>query len=176
MGFQIERPEPGEWQVGLVSSQGPVSTEAHFFAFSEHPRIDGALTVPQRHYQPGDTIPLFLQVYFDQPLTGLRVSGVAQLPGGGLAPLRFDDGGNALFGDKLPRDGVYSTLFDETHEAEGTYTFLVDVASDDTTDYAEGGEPLLLGESFSRDGIPSLRRTFTTSVIVGDEPIEEGGD
>ena len=52
----------------------------------------------------------------------------------------------------MPRDGLYSALFDETHGKPGTYTFEVQVESDGVSvAYPENGERLLPGESFVLD-------------------------
>jgi hypothetical protein len=175
MAFQVENPVPGEWQVAIIS-RGPTA-DCHFFVFSQNPRIDGALYAPQRAYSPGDVVPLFLQVYFDQPITDVAVSGLAILPNGSTAPLQFDDSGDATFGDAVPRDGLYSALFDETHGDPGTYTFVVDVENDGVTaTYPEHGEPLVPGESFVLDPIPAFRRRWTMALVIGEEPIEGGGE
>lgn len=177
MAFQIERPAPGDWQVGILPSRTRGEVDSQLFVFSQQPRIDGALYSPQRRYKPGDVVPLFLQVYFEQPITGLALSGIAHLPGGSEAPLRFDDNGDRTFGDMVPRDGLYSALFDETHGDPGTYTFEVEVESDGiSVSYPENGELLLPGESFVLDPIPQFRRRFTMALVIGDEPIKEGGD
>ena len=108
---------------------------------------------------------------------GLAVSGVARLPGGAVAPLRFDDDGDATFGDTVPRDGLYSALFDETHDEQGTYTFEVDVESDGASvAFAENGELLLPGEAFDHGPIPPFRRRFRMALVIGEEPIEGEGD
>jgi hypothetical protein len=175
MAFQVENPVPGEWQVAILS-RGPTA-DCQFFVFSQNPHIDGALFAPQQTYNPGDVVPLFLQVYFNQPITGINVSGVALLPGGGTAPLRFDDTGDATFGDKVERDGLYSALFDETFGQPGTYTFVVDVESDEASvAYPDHGELLLPDESFVLDPIPAFRRRLTMALVIGEEPIEGGGD
>jgi calcium-activated chloride channel regulator 4 len=177
MAFQVENPAAGEWKVAILPGRPQGTVDSQFFVFSQQPQIDGALYAPQRKYNPGDIVPLFLQVYFDQPITGLAVSGVAHLPDGGVVPLRFDDTGDSTFGDAVPRDGLYSALFDETHGKPGTYTFEVQVESDGiSVDYPENGERLLPEESFVLDPIPQFRRVFTMALVIGEEPIEEGGD
>jgi hypothetical protein len=176
MAFQVERPTPGEWKVGLrPEREGDL--ESQFFVFSQQPRIDGALWAPQRRYRPGDVVPLFLQVYFDQPITGVSVSGIARLPDGKVAPRRFDDRGDRSFGDAVADDGLFSALFDETHGNPGTYSFEVVVESDGVSaTYPEHGELLLPDESFDRDPIPAFRRDLKMALVIGEEPIEEIGD
>jgi hypothetical protein len=175
MGFQIEQPTPGEWKISIGTDGA--GGDGQLFVFSQNSHIDGALFAPQRRYNPGDVIPLFLQVYFDQPVTGLNVSGVARLPDGSTAPLRFDDSGDLTFGDNVANDGMYSALFDETHGAPGTYFFEVIAESDGSSVvYPEHGERLLPGESYVLDPVPAFRRRFTLSLVVGDEPIEEIGE
>ncbi len=175
MAFQVENPVPGIWQVAILS-RGTAS-DCQLFVFSQNPHIDTALYAPQQPYNPGDVVPLFLQVYFDQPITDISVSGVARLPDGSTVPLRFDDSGDSTFGDVVPRDGLYSALFDETHGDPGTYTFTVDVESDGVSaTYPEHGERLLPGESFVLDPIPAFRRRLTMALVIGEEPVEEGGD
>jgi hypothetical protein len=174
MAFQIEKPTDGEWQVTLLAERVVTALDAQFFVFSQQPAIDGALYAPPDRFQPGDVVPLFLQVYAGQPITGVAVSGIARLPGGGVVPLRFDDDGDTTFGDMVPRDGLFSALFDETHGDPGTYTFEVDVESDGATvDYPLAGELLLPDESFELPRIPPFRRHFSLAVVVGDEPIEK---
>lgn len=105
------------------------------------------------------------------------MSGVAHLPHGGVAPLRFDDTGDSTFGDMVLRDGLYSALFDETHGNPRTYTFEVQVERDGVSVvYPENGERLLPGESFVLDPIPPFRRVFTMALVIGEEPIKGGKD
>ncbi|MEU4769459.1 VWA domain-containing protein [Actinosynnema sp. NPDC023794] len=177
MAFQVGSPTAGEWRVRILPEDHEGSGASRFFAFSQHPKIDGGMYTPQDRYNPGDVVPLFLQVYFGQPITGLSVSGIATLPDGGTAPLRFDDGGDQAFGDLVAEDGTYSALFDETHGDPGTYTFEVEVESDGTSAwYPERGEQLLPGESYTLDPIPAFRRQFSLSLVIGEEPIEKVED
>jgi len=176
MAFQVDSPQDGEWLVSIRRERGG-APDAQLMVFSENPSIDGTLCVPRRTYQPGDVVPVFLQVYFEQPITDLLVRGIARLPDGGIVPLRFDDSGDPTFGDAVPRDGLYSALFDETHGQEGTYTFEVVVESDGATaSYPEHGERLVDGESFDLPPIPAFRRLFKTALVIGEEPIEGGDD
>jgi calcium-activated chloride channel regulator 4 len=128
-GYEVEKLTPGEWTLVTTSRDGG-SGRGQLYVFSENPRIDGALFSPSVQYNRGDMIPLFLQTYFDQPVAGLEVSGRATLPDGSTAPLRFGDDGDRLTGDAIAKDGMYSALFDETHDVEGIYVFQVDVTTD----------------------------------------------
>lgn len=175
LAFQIDRPEPGEWSASIAPAQASAGSEVQFFVHGQNPRIDGALYAPARRFSPGDIVPLHLQVYFDQPITGIDVSGIARLPDGAIVPLRFDDTGDLLLGDAVADDGLYGALFDETHGAPGTYTFEVDVTTDSAR-YPEAGELPIAGEAFDLDPIPRFRRRFTTAIVIGDEPIEQIGD
>ncbi|GAA0966698.1 VWA domain-containing protein [Actinocorallia libanotica] len=173
--FQVDQPVAGNWKVSIRPEHGQGAVQTRLFVFSQNPHIDGALFSPRQAYEPGQTVPLFLQVYFNQPVTGLQVSGVARLPDGSAAPLRFDDTGDTICGDELARDGLYSALFDETHDQQGTYTFEVEVESDGkTVAYADSGELLLSGDSHDPEPIPRFKRRFQTSLIIGREPIKTG--
>lgn len=170
MGYQIEKPEAGEWL--LVIKPERVSGEGQFqvLVFSQNPAIDGGLSSPWRQYKPGDIIPLHLHVYFNRPLTGLQVTGTVRLPGGKKLPLEFSDEGRKDLGDVLAADGVYSTLIGTTH-TPGIYTVDVVVESDGrSVAYATAGERPVQGEKYSYDPIPAFRRQFTCTVRVGDEP------
>ncbi|MCD2443052.1 VWA domain-containing protein [Agromyces sp. SYSU K20354] len=172
-GFQIEKPTPGEWTI-VIRSEGGATGRGQLYVFSQNPHVDGALFTPTPQYAPGDVIPLFLQTYFDQPLSGLQVSGVATLPDGSTAPVRFGDDGDPLTGDAVPKDGMYSALFDETHDLEGIYTFQVAVVSDGVSAfYPEVGERLVVGDAVNTNPIPAFERRFALSVVVGEEKIRE---
>ncbi len=172
-GFQVERPTPGEWRITMRAPSG-VGGPAQLLVLSENPRIDGALFSPTKQYAPGDVIRLYLQAYVDQPITGIQVSGIAILPDGSQAPLRFGDDGDPLTGDAIAKDGTYSALFDETHDAEGIYTFLVDITSDGfSVSYPEAGELLRPGDVVASAAIPAFERRLTFAVTVGREKFIE---
>jgi hypothetical protein len=174
-GFQVERPEPGTWTVEIRAPRpGAAGDRGQLYVFSQNPRIDGALFTPRPRYQPGDVIPVYLQVYFDQPIGGLQIAAQAVLPDGTVAPVRFDDDGDPLTGDEIPKDGLYSALFDETHGYEGVVSLEVDVTSDGTSVfYADAGERLVEGDEINTARIPAFRRRFALSVQVGEEKIQE---
>ncbi|HEX8103181.1 MAG TPA: VWA domain-containing protein [Solirubrobacteraceae bacterium] len=171
--FVVQQPAAGTWTAD-VKSAGVVDTDARLVALSEHPRIGGFVTVAPGRYEPGDAVPVFLQAYFDAPVTKLRARGVVTRPDGTRSQLRFGD--EPLAGDGVTGDGVYRALFEETYEASGTYTVDVLVESTDETVPAVGGEPLLPGEDFAGTPVPIFRRRLTTTVVVGEEPIEGGPD
>ena len=172
-GYEIEKPTPGEWTLVVTARDGGAG-RGQLYVFSENPHIDGALFSPSVQYQRGDRIPLFLQTYVDQPVSGLQVSGRAVLPDGSTAPLRFGDDGDPLTGDAIAKDGMYSALFDETHDVEGVYAFQVDVVGDgSSTFYPEVGERLLPGDAVNTNPIPAFARRFTLSVAVGREKVVE---
>ena len=170
MGFQVENPVPGTWKMVVKPEKVAEIAEYRLFAFSQNPHIDGGLIAPWRFYKQGDPIPLQLQVYFDVPVTGLRVSGTAVVPGGDRIPLLFDDSGNADLGDALPGDGLYSTVFHDTRR-RGIYTFEVVAESDgDSAMYAQGD--VLTGEAEPQDGqqpVPRFWRQFRLALAVGEE-------
>jgi uncharacterized protein YegL len=177
MAFEVERPAAGSWDVAIVSADAATPVNAQFMVFSDHPRIDGTLTAAGGPFAPGDVVELRLQAYCDQPITDVQVSGVARLPDGSTAPLRFDDTGDRARGDMVARDGLFTARFDETHGAQGTYAFSVDVECDGTAaTYATAGELLLAAEQFTYPPIPTFRRRFTTAVVIGVEPIESRED
>jgi hypothetical protein len=170
MGFQVQKPVPGEWRLIVKSEKVAEVAEFRTFVFSQNSHIDGGLISPWRQYKPGDIIPLQLQVYFNAAITGLKVSGTALLPGGERVPLEFSDDGNKELGDMVPGDGIYSTLF-RAPRTQGMYTFEVIAESDgETVAYTEVGERLLKGDKYKYDPIPPFRRRFMLTVAVGEEP------
>ena len=176
MGFQVAHPEPGDWTLLLTPERVSDPDPFTHLVFSQNPAIDGGVTSPRSRYKPGASIPLNLQVYYQQPLTNLKVIGVAHLPGGGQAPLDFVDDGDGSRGDALAYDGLYSTVFDKTERA-GVYRFEVDVQSDDNSvAYRGPAERHVEGETFEYPPIPSFRRRFELMVAVGAEGFEHPTD
>jgi hypothetical protein len=172
-GFEVAGPTPGEWKVTARSRRGG-SGRGQLYVFSENPHIDGALYSPSPRYAVGDAIPLFLQTYFGQPVSGLSVAGRAVLPDGSTAPLRFGDDGDPVTGDAVAKDGTYSAVFDETHDLEGFYTFQVGVTSDGASGFfPEKGERLVAGDAVGTGRIPAFTRRFDLSVLVGSEKVVE---
>jgi hypothetical protein len=173
-GFQVERPEPGEWTIEMRAGRLSGGGRGQLYVFSQNPHIDGALFSPESRYQPGQVIPLFLQAYFDQQIGGLQVSGVAILPDGATAPVRFGDDGDELTGDAIPKDGTYSALFDETHDVEGIYTFQVEVTSDGAAVfYPDEAERRVPGDAENTTPIPAFVRRLSLALVVGEEAIRE---
>ena len=175
MGFQVEKPEPGEWRLRLtperISSPDPI----RLFVFSLNPLIDGALISPRRRYRLGAGIPLHVQTYFGAPITNVRVTGFASLPGGVRVPLSFSDAGDDAFADAEPADGLYSTIFRNT-KRPGIYRFEVEVESDGSATYAVTGERLGEDEEYVHDPIPAFQRRFVLSVAVGKERFKHNLD
>ncbi|MBB6377581.1 Mg-chelatase subunit ChlD [Pseudonocardia eucalypti] len=174
--FAVDSPVEGPWEIEVTALDDAAELDARLLVFSEHPRIDGGLTVKRGTYQPGDEVPVFLRTYYDRPVTNLRVRGVARLPDGGRAPLRFVDDGDPSGADVLVADGRYSARLDDTHNAPGTYVFDVTVESTDSSAVVAGGEPVSEAEHFEAGPVPAFRRRLTTAVVVGDEPFEGGPD
>ena len=171
-GFQIERPEPGEWTIEMRARRLSGGGRGQLYVFSQNPHLDGALYSPESRYRPGDVVPLFAQAYFDQPIGGVQVSGVAILPDGSAAPVRFGDDGDELTGDAISKDGTFSALFDETHDLEGIYTFQVEISSDGTSAfYPDETERPVPGDAENTTPIPAFVRRFSLAVVVGTEQI-----
>lgn len=172
-GFQVEKPVPGEWLVRMRPERGQVS-RGQLYVFSQNAHIDGGLFTPDARVAPGDPIRLYLQTYFDQPIGGLQVSAAAILPDGSTAPVQFGDDGDPITGDAVAKDGTYSAVFDETHDAEGAYRFQVTVTSDGSSVfYPEAGEKREPGDAEPTTPIPAFERRFTLTVMVGEEKIRE---
>ncbi|MDQ0574297.1 VWA domain-containing protein [Agromyces albus] len=172
-GFQVEKPVPGEWLVRMRPERGQVS-RGQLYVFSQNTHIDGGLFTPDARVAPGDPIRLYLQTYFDQPVGGVQVSAAAILPDGSTAPVQFGDDGDPLTGDAVAKDGTYSAVFDETHDAEGAYRFQVTVTSDGSSVfYPEAGEKREPGDAEPTAPIPAFERRFTLTVMVGEEKIVE---
>ncbi|MEU7889443.1 VWA domain-containing protein [Microbispora bryophytorum] len=174
--FAVDRPVDGPWAVEVTALDGGAELDARLLVFSEHPHIDGGVTVGRGAYQPGDQIPVFVRMYYDRPVTNLLVRGVVRLPDGGRAPLRFVDDGDPSGADVFASDGRYTARFDDTHNAPGTYVFDVTVESTDSSVAVAGGEPVSESEQFELGPVPAFRRRLTTAVVVGDEPFEGGPD
>jgi hypothetical protein len=169
MGFQVESPVPGTWRLNVQPERVADVADYRLFAFSQNRRIGGGLASSWRFYRPNDVIPLQLQVYFDRPITGLKVDGRVRGPGGEWMPLKFVDDGNRELGDALAGDGLYSALFRETQEA-GIYTVEVSVESDGrSAAYPRPHERFDEDEAYQYDPIPPFRRRFRLAVAVGLE-------
>jgi hypothetical protein len=168
-GFRVDEPERGTWR--LVVKPKQVAGEANYrlFAFSRNRRIGGGLISPSRFYKLNDVIPLQLQVYFDRPVTGLKVGGRVRSPGGEWMPLKFVDDGNQEMGDALAGDGLYSALFRETGRP-GIYTVEVSVESDGkSAAYPKTHEWFDKDVAPEVSDIPPFRRRFKLAVAVGLE-------
>ena len=176
MGFAVAQPEPGDWTLLLTPERISNPEPFALFAFSQNPAIDGGVTSPRSRYKEGASVPLNLQVYFEQPLTNLKVIGVAHFPGGGQAPLDFVDDGDASRGDAVAYDGLYSTVFAET-KRPGMYRFEVDVESDGSSvAYRGAHERPVEGQEFEYPPIPPFRRRFELTIAVGKERVERPTD
>lgn len=174
VGFHVGRPAVGTWK--LIVKPEKVVEVANFrlFVFSQNPHIGGGLLSPWRFYKPGDVIPLQFQAYYNRPVTGLKISGEALLSNVGRIPLEFEfsDDGNRGSGDVVPRDGLYSTYFQETGRS-GIYTFEVIAESDgESASYARHGMRTDRNEDHESDPIPRFRRQFRLAVAVGEEPFK----
>ena len=170
--FQVTGPQPGEWTMEVYDEgiQTPGGTVIEGFVFSQNRAIDGGLSSPKMTYSSGDSIPLRLQTYFSQPLTGLNVTAVARLASGNVSiPLDFRDDGELTSGDQIAGDGMYHATFEAL--GEGIYEVEAVVSNDGSATYCNHGEKLLSSESYSYPPIPVFVRRFRLSLLVGDEAI-----
>lgn len=171
MGFHVDDPAPGMWRLIVVPERVAEVAEYRLFAFSQNPRIDGAIISPRRNYEVGDVVPLQFQAYFGRPLTGLNVMGTVLMPGGESVGIEFDDSGDPKPGHGLPGDGLYSALFEDTQQP-GTYTVKVIAESDGVSASYPRRREVGEGEDGSgQESIPPFRREFTITLAIGEQPI-----
>jgi len=165
--FEVEAPTEGEWRVRISADSAPGPVEHLVFVTSQHPRITGALRAVQPRPRVGDPVLLQLQVGYGHPLTGLTVlDGIARLPDGFQAVLRFTDDGDPDTGDAIREDGLYSALLRDTTQA-GVYTVTVEVVSDGSTArQATGAEPPDPNETFPPLSVPAFRRRLETTFVI----------
>jgi hypothetical protein len=166
MGFQVENPAPGNWNL-TVSSVDKQHTEVKFrlFVFNQNPRITGGFILSRQAHKPGDTVIVRFQCCFDRPLTNLAVIGTVTPPGGENITIEFTEGKNP--GDGRLGNGLYSSSLQNT-SIPGIYTIKILAISDDANvKYADlDGPPG--GKKYDYDPIPSFRREFTTTIVIGE--------
>lgn len=163
MAYQVESPEPGAWEM-QIDRKGESAFQ--LMVFSENPSLGGSLFTSGTAFEPGDVVPLFLQVFFNTPLVNLRVSASARTPDGGVIPVDFGDDGKPDIGDEKASDGVYSALF-QTPGTPGTYEFEVLVENDGSAALARGC--LVAGTEPVPVVVPPFQRRFTLTLPVGRE-------
>jgi hypothetical protein len=171
MGFQIEQPVPGVWKLIVRPDRVTESASFHLFVFSQNPRIGGGIISTPRRYEPGDAIPLQFQSYFDRPITGLKVIGIATIGGKEVATIEFRDDENKDPSAGVAGNGLYSGSLENTL-ASGPYVIKVVAESDGkTTTYAGSHQPPGEENNYDYDPIPKFRRVYTKIISVGEEPV-----
>ncbi len=172
MGFQIQDPEPGDWQVSAIPAGVEGKENYVVLVSSRNPQIGGSLYSPWKMYNPGQEIPLHFQCDYYGPITGLKIDGRIHLPNGETSPLAFQDDGDRESGDVLAQDGTYSTIFRNSGRP-GTYRIEVTVENEGNARYPTAIEfpasARLDPAVDERPAIPLFRRTYTTTLLVGRE-------